>query len=134
VLKLLLLKSTKSLTRGHELTKSRRKVWPLCLHFWICLCSEPFTLRPLWNPGRTALPDNIFIRRDGGNCPQGKQEQSLLRSDHLAGSSDSHILTRLLPSSDGSNDNFSRALPKLELMINLPYFDHYSLITLALCF
>jgi hypothetical protein len=43
----------------------------LCHHFAIT-----------WNPGRTALMDNVFTRRDRANCPQGKEQPNLVRTDH----------------------------------------------------
>jgi hypothetical protein len=54
------------------------------------------------------LINDIFIRRDGGNHPQGKEQWSLLRTDHPPGNDDLLILTRLLLSSDDSDDNFSK--------------------------
>jgi hypothetical protein len=47
-------------------------------------------------------------RRNDGNCPQGKEQWSLLRTDHPPGKDDLLILTRLLLSSDDSDNNFSR--------------------------
>jgi hypothetical protein len=38
---------------------------------------------------------NMLTRRDGENCPQGKEHQGLLRTDHPPGNSDLYILSRL---------------------------------------
>jgi hypothetical protein len=38
-----------------------------------------------------------FIRRDGGNSPQGKEQQDPLRTDHQPGNKD-RITTSLKPS------------------------------------
>jgi hypothetical protein len=48
----------------------------------------------------------MFTKKNGGNCPQEKEQQSLHRSDHLQGSNDLLILTSLLPSSDDRDSNF----------------------------
>jgi hypothetical protein len=85
---------------GPWINKSRRKERHRCLHF----CSEPFTSQPPWNPERIGLIDIIFSRTDGGNCHQGKEQQSLLRTDHTLGHNDSLILIRLIPLVIASSD------------------------------
>jgi hypothetical protein len=74
-----------------------------------------------WNPGSTGVIDNIFSRRDGENCPQGKGEKPP-QDRPPTGHNDLFFLTRLLPSSYGSDD-FSRIPPKTrtEIMTKRPH-------------
>jgi hypothetical protein len=50
----------------------------------------------------------MFTRRDGEKFPQEREEQSLLRTEHLPGTNDLLILTRLFASNDDRDDNFSQ--------------------------
>jgi hypothetical protein len=66
-------------------------------------------LQPPWNPRKTGLIDNIFIRRDGGNCPQRRVSAG---QTCQATMNDLLILTTLLPWSDDSNNNSLEPLPR----------------------
>jgi hypothetical protein len=59
--------------------------------------------------------DDIFTKRDRENCPQEKEQQSLLRTAYPPGKNGLLILTRLLPSSEHSNTHFCRTPPTTTL-------------------
>jgi hypothetical protein len=53
------------LTQAHELTKSRREAWHLCLPFVpVVLDSKSFSPAATLESGKDRLIDNIFKRRD----------------------------------------------------------------------
>jgi methionyl-tRNA formyltransferase len=61
----------------------------------------------------------MFTRGDGKNYHPGREQQSLGSADHLPGNNDLFILSRLLPSSDDSNNNFFGTSSKTKAEITI---------------